>query len=107
MAKSPRRSANSSKPKRRPAGHAGRRISVMISSGASAVVSAPRKKSLAAITRAPARPVAAIADLVVRDVPHGCDQQRMRAPEARMIQDVAPAHHGAEPHAGVGDVDAV
>ena len=43
MAKSPRRSANSSKPQRRSAGHAGRRISMMISSGASAVVSAPER----------------------------------------------------------------
>ena len=59
MAKSPRRRANSRKPQRRAAGHAGRWISVMISSGFSAVVSAPWKKSAALMVRAPALPTTA------------------------------------------------
>jgi hypothetical protein len=66
MAKSPRRRENSRKPQRRCAGHAGRRISVMISSAASA---------------------------------------RMSGVEARFVLDIAPAHHGAEPHAARVDRD--
>ncbi len=60
MAKSPRRRANSWKPQRRRAGQAGSRTSVMISSGVSAVISGPWKKSAAWITRAPALPTTAI-----------------------------------------------
>ena len=53
----------------RPVGQAGRRISVMISSGSSAVVSAPRKKSFAAMKRAPAFPVTAISASQVTTMP--------------------------------------
>ena len=94
------------KPKRRCAGHAGKRISVMISSGVSAVVSGPRKKSAAAMVRVAgfaddgdlgvagdgdarhfrggigmrqaAADGAAIADLIMRDMPDRLDQKRMR-----------------------------
>src|SRR5215475_5467671 len=107
MAKSPRRRANSSKPQRRPAGQAGRRISTMISSGVSAVVSAPWKKSAAWITCAPDFPTtsisasqgSAIANLIVRDMGDRDLEQRMRGIEPFIVFDVAPAHHGAQRHA--------
>src|SRR5262249_12765367 len=68
-ARAPRRRANSSKPQRRPAGQAGRRISTMISSGVSAVVSAPWKKSAAWITCAPDFPTTAISASQVSAIP--------------------------------------
>ena len=48
---------------------------------------------------------AAIADLVVRDLTDRGLEQGMRGIEPRVVLDVEPAHHGAEPHAGVGDLD--
>ena len=105
----------------------------MISSCSSAVVSAPTKKSSARIVRAPVRAGdgdlgvagdadaghlgggigmrdaaadgAAVADLVVRDMLDRGLEQRMRGGEPRVVLDVAPAHHGAEPHAVGGDLD--
>ena len=43
---------------------------------------------------------AAIADLVVGDLADRGLEQGMRGVEPRVVLDVAPAHHGAEPHAG-------
>ena len=48
---------------------------------------------------------AAIADLIMRNVLHRRDQKRMRVPQLRMFENVAPAHHGAEDHAIAGDLD--
>ena len=48
---------------------------------------------------------AAIADLIMRDVFDGRDQQRMRLAQPRVVEDVAPAHHGAERDAVVRDLD--
>ena len=107
----------------------------MISSGSSAVVSAPTKKSAAVIVRDARRAGhgdlgiagdgdarhfrrgigmrdaaanrAAVADLVMRDVRDRRLQQRMRGREPRIVLDVAPAHHGAEPHAVGGNLDLV
>ena len=39
---------------------------------------------------------AAIADLIMRDVLDRRHQQRMRRAQPRVIEDFAPAHHGAE-----------
>ena len=69
MAKSPRRRANSWKPNRRDAGHAGSFTSVRISSGLSAVVSAPRKKSAALMTRWPPFPITVISASQVTAMP--------------------------------------
>jgi hypothetical protein len=35
------------------------------------------------------------------------DQQRMRCREPRIIQDIAPAHQGTEPHPRIGNLDLV
>ena len=106
----------------------------MISSGVSAVVSAPWKKSAAWITCAPDFPTtaisasqvtaipgisaagsawatlppdrAAIADLIVRDMRDRGLEQRMRGLEPLVVFDVAPAHHGAERHALLRNPDA-
>ena len=48
---------------------------------------------------------AAIADLVVRDMLDRGLQQRMGGRQARVVLDVAPAHHGAEPHTVGGNPD--
>ena len=48
---------------------------------------------------------AAIADLIMSHFGDGGLEQRMRGYEALIIQDVAPAHHGAEPHAFGGNLD--
>ena len=48
---------------------------------------------------------AAVADLIMRDVLDGRDQQRMRLAQPRVVEDVAPAHHGAEGDAVVRDLD--
>ena len=105
----------------------------MISSGLSAVESGPRKKSAAAMLRGPALPSAvisasqvtaiarqfgggvgvgeaaadraAIADLIMRHVLDGGHQQRMRVAQARVGKNIAPAHHGAERNAGLGNPD--
>jgi hypothetical protein len=43
----------------------------------------------------------AIADLVMRDMGNGLLQEWMRHREPPVVLDVAPAHEGAEPHAGI------
>ena len=48
---------------------------------------------------------AAIADLIMRDMRDGRDQQRMRRLQPRVLENVAPAHHGAERDAAIGDLD--
>jgi hypothetical protein len=49
---------------------------------------------------------AAVADLIVRDMGNRGLEQRMRAIEPPVVLDVAPAHHGAQRHAAVGNPDA-
>ena len=48
---------------------------------------------------------AAVADLIVRDVLNRGLQQRMGGRQTRVVLDVAPAHHGAEPHTVGGYLD--
>ena len=48
---------------------------------------------------------AAVADLVMRDMRDRRLQQRMRGRKPRVVQDVAPAHHGAEADAVGADPD--
>ena len=50
---------------------------------------------------------AAVADLVVRDMRDRGLQQRMRRGQPLVVENVAPAHHRAEPHAVGADLDAV
>ena len=105
----------------------------MISSALSAVISGPWKKSAAAMTRVAgfaddgdrclagdddarhlgrrigmgkaAAGGAAIADLIMRDVSDGRHQKRMRLVQPRVLEDVGPAHHGAERHPALPDLD--
>ena len=48
---------------------------------------------------------AAIANLIMRDMLDGRDQERMRLAQSRVVEDVAPAHHGAERDAVIRDLD--
>ncbi len=48
---------------------------------------------------------AAVADLIMRDVPDGRHQERMRLAQARILEDVAPARHGAERDSVLRDLD--
>ena len=48
---------------------------------------------------------AAIADLIMRDMRDGFDQERMRRAQPRVVENIAPAHHGAERDALVGNLD--
>ena len=47
---------------------------------------------------------AAIADLIMANVLHRRDQERMRVTELPLIENIAPAHHCAERDAGIGDL---
>ncbi len=133
MAKSPRRRANSLNAQRRCAGQAGSLISVMISSarerggerGKEEIRGLDDPRSGAADHgdlgvarhRDPrhlrgrigmgdaAADGAAIANLIMRDIGDGGLEQGMGGIEPRVVLDVAPAHHGAEPHAIAGDLD--
>ena len=49
--------------------------------------------------------VAAIADLIMGDVCNRGDQKRMRLSQSWILQNIAPAHHGAEGDARSGDRD--
>src|SRR5580704_5618787 len=48
---------------------------------------------------------AAIADLIMRDMLDRRYQEWMRLAQPRVVKNVAPAHHGAEPNAVIGDFD--
>ena len=48
---------------------------------------------------------AAVADLIMRHVRYGGDEQGMRSRQTDVILYVAPAHHCAETNAVVGDLD--
>ena len=48
---------------------------------------------------------AAIANLIMRDLPHGFGKQRLRARTLRIPLDIAPAHEGAELDAIRSNVD--
>ena len=105
----------------------------MISSGFSAVINGPSKKSAASMTRGPdfaddsdlrvagdrnarhfgggigvrdtAAGGAAVADLIMRDMLDGGDQERMRRAQPLVVENLAPAHHGAERDAVGCDLD--
>ena len=47
----------------------------------------------------------AIADLIMRDMLDGGDQEWMRAAQPLVVENIAPAHHGAERNAVIGDFD--
>ena len=48
---------------------------------------------------------AAVADLIMRDMADGGDKERMRAGQARIVENVPPAHHGAELDAVIRNPD--
>ena len=105
----------------------------MISSDFRAVISGPSKKSAASMTRGPDLPMtadlrvagdrnarhfgggigmrdtaaggAAVANLIMRDMLDGGDQERMRRAQALVVENLAPAHHGAECDAVGCDLD--
>ena len=48
---------------------------------------------------------AAVANLIMRNVPDGGHQQGMRRKQPRIVENFAPAHHGAERDAGIRNSD--